>query len=112
MYFLSRNHLTGTSEKRCGASQFVMTAVFAVFNQLSFNVTQVKSNHRSVFLIKVENCYVPTTRLYVTNRELTCVWTNNVIQYVEWTSTRVVGTLSQWPGKYFSTAPEYECLRK
>lgn len=96
MYFLmGRDHLTDISEKRRGASQFVRTDVFAVFHQTSFNVTHVKSTHRRFLPYKVENCYIPTTRLYVTNREPTCVWINNVIRYVEWTRTRVVGTLSQ-----------------
>jgi hypothetical protein len=95
VFLLSRDYWTDISEKRCGASQFVRTVVFAVFHQLSFNVSQVKVNHRRLFPYKVENCYIPTTRLIVKNREPTCVWKNNVIRYVEWTSTRVVGTLSQ-----------------
>jgi hypothetical protein len=106
---LSRSHLTEMSETRPslrGASQFVRTAVFSVFHHPSLNVTQAKSNHRCLFLSKIENCYVPSTHLCVTNR------TNNVIRYVEWTSTRVVGKLSQWPGKYLSTPRKFEYLRK
>jgi len=83
VFLLSRDHLTDISEKRRGASQFVRMVVFVVLHQPSFNVTQVKSNHRRFFPYKVENCYDPTTRLYVTNTELTCMWTNNVIRYVE-----------------------------
>lgn len=95
VFLLSRNYWTDISEKRRGASQFVRTVVFAVFHQPSFNVTQVKINHRRFFPYKVEKYYIPATRLYVINREPTCVWKNNVIRYVEWTSTRGVGTLSQ-----------------
>jgi hypothetical protein len=73
VFLLSRDHLNHISEKRRGASQFVRTVVFAVFHQLSFNVTQVKSNHQRFFPYKVENCYIATIRLHVTNREPTCV---------------------------------------
>jgi hypothetical protein len=82
-FLLSCDHLTDISEKRLGSKQFMRTVVFVVFHQPSFNVTQVKSNHRRFFPYKVENCYDPTMRLYVTNTEPTCMWTNNVIRYVE-----------------------------
>lgn len=57
-----------------------------------------------------ETC-VSFPRLVYTWRSQTsglCLWT--IIRYVEWQNTRIVGTLSQWPGKYLPSVLGYRLL--
>jgi hypothetical protein len=43
------------------------------------------------------NCCVPTARLYLASRQVIFAWTVSFVRHVEWPSTRIVGTLTQWP---------------
>jgi len=37
-----------------------------------------------VFAYKTEECCVPTTRLYLTSRQVTCVWAITITWHVDW----------------------------
>lgn len=62
--------------------------------------------HRNDSLVSLL-CCVPTTGLYLTSREVTCMW-DTKIRYVEWPVTRVVGTGLQWPDKRLAGLPGCE----
>jgi len=81
----------------------------SVFQRLSLIVNYMKRLIYSLITSSYDRC-VPTTRLNVTSRQVTCLWTFTTVRYVECPGTRLAGKWSQWPNKYLLNIPEYEYL--
>ena len=83
--------------------QILVTCPFATDCRRT-DITQ--KNRNCLFTHRVQTCFcVPMTPVYLSHRQVTFMLTIRIIRYVTWwklTSKRVVGTLSQLPGKHLA----------
>jgi hypothetical protein len=101
--------IPATSWKQCTCTNI---GHLSVSHRSSLQITQVNTHHQCLLTDQIENSHcVPTTRLYLTSRQVTCMWTVSFgTSSGKWASTRVVRIPAQLPSKHLASAREYECL--